>query len=194
MSKKTIGLIIALFVVTSLLLLLAIFPVTQKTSVSITPTPTITNSAQTVLAFAPPVASASALASGSATYSMDVNILTGKNKVNAVQLELSYDPKALVNVSIESGDFFENPVILLDTIDEKTGRISYAIALSPADSGKTATGTVAVLKFKPLGNASTSIKFLPKTQVAAEGVQQSVLQSTIDTIIFGGTSSATPSR
>ncbi len=191
MSKKTIALIIALFTITVILIVLAIFPVTQKTSVSITPIPTIASQAQTVLAFAPPVASTSAIASGSATYSMDVSILTGRNKVNAVQLELAYDPKALVNVDIKPGDFFTSPVVLLKNIDVVQGRISYALAISAGANGKQGTGTIATLSFNALSKAPTVIMFLPKTQVAAEGVQTSVLKSTIDTTIFKGTSSAT---
>lgn len=191
MSKKTIALIIALFAITVVLIVLAIFPVTQRTSVSITPTPTIASPAQTVLAFGPPVATSSAVASASATYSMDINILTGRNIVNAVQLELSYDPKALVNVDIKQDDFFTNPVVLLKNIDTVAGRISYALAVAPGQNGKQGTGTIAILTFKPAtAGESTMIKFLPKTQVAAEGVQTSVLKSTIDTTIFGGTSSA----
>lgn len=197
MSKKTIALIIALFAITVGLIVLAVFPVTQKTSVSIIPTPTINNNAQTVLAFAPPqVSTTSAVSSSSATYLMDVTILTGKNRVNAVQLELSYDPKALANVDVTAGDFFTNPVILLKNIDQAAGRISFAIAVAAGERGRQETGTIAVLKFSSLTNAQekTTIKFLPKTQVAAEGIQTSVLKSTIDTTIFGGTPSATLSQ
>lgn len=191
MSKKTIALIIALFAVTVVLIILAIFPVTQRTSVSIAPTPIIKSTAETVLAFAPPIASTSAVASGSATYSMDINILTGENKVNAIQLELSYDPKALFSVDIKPGDFLTSPTSLLKNVNATTGRISYALAVSPGANGKQGTGTVAVLSFKPFDiTVPTAIRFLPKTQVAAEGIQTSVLKSTIDTTIFGGTSSA----
>lgn len=190
MSKKTIALIIALFAITVALIVLAVFPVTQRTSISITPTPTV-SPAQTVLAFGPPVASTSAIASASAIYSIDINILTGTNKVNAVQLELSYDPDILVNVDIVPGDFFINPVVLLKNIDDTTGRISYALALSPGENGKQGTGTIATLKFNALSKTPTPVIFLAKTQVAAEGVQTSVLKSTIDTTVFGGTSSAT---
>ncbi len=196
MSKKTIALIISLFVITTVLIILAIFPVTERTSLSITPTPIIKSTAETVLAFSPPTISTnSANASGSASYSMDLNILTGKNKVNAAQVELSYDPKELVNVDIKPGDFFVSPVILLKNIDRETGRISYAIAVSAGENGRQGTGTLATLTFKPVVvGVPTTIRFLSKSQVAAEGVQTSVLKSTIDTTIFGGTSSAALSK
>ncbi len=184
MSKKTIALIIALFTTTVILIILAVFPVTQKTSISITPTPTVESEAETVLTLTPAVASTSAVASGSANYSMNVNILTGKNKVNAVQLELSYDSEALVNVDIKPGDFFTNPIVLLKNIDTETGRISYALAAPLGGDGKTGSGTVATLVFTPLGKNETTVKFLPKTQVAADGIQTSVLKSTVDTTIL----------
>jgi hypothetical protein len=190
MSKRTIALIITLFVITLALIVLAVYPITKKTTVSITPTPTA-SVAQTVLVFAPPtVASLSATATTSATptYSMDVNVLTGKNKITAVQLELSYDPKALVNVDITPGSFFSNPTALLKTVDVSLGRISYALVVPLGEAGKQGTGTVATLTFKSLlaTGETTTIKFLPKTQVAAEGVAISVLKSTIDTAFIGG--------
>ncbi len=188
MSKKTIALIIALFAITVLLIVLAIFPVTQRTNVSITPTPIIKNVAETVLAFAPPVAS------GSATYTMDVNILTGRNRANAVQIELSYDPKVLLSVDIKPGDFFTTPAVLLKNVDVEQGRISFALAVGPGQNGKQGTGTIAILSFRSATESATTIRFLPKTQVAAEGIQTSVLKSSIDSTIFGGTSSATLSQ
>lgn len=193
MSKKTIALIIALFTITVVLIILAVFPVTQKTSVSITPTPSINSSAETVLSFAPPVLStASAVSSASASYSIDATILTGTNNVNAVQLELSYDPEALFDVDIAPGDFFTNPSVLLKNIDEETGRISYALATAVGQTGKQGNGTIAILTFKSKAQAEeTTITFLPKTQVAADGIQTSVLKTTISATIFGGTSSAT---
>lgn len=184
MSKKTIALIISLFVITVVLIILAVYPVTQKTTVSITPPPAVKSPAETVLSFTPPVVStASAISTASAaTYSMDTVISTGTNKVNAVQLELVFDPEALVNVDIAPGDFFTNPVVLLKNIDTEQGRISYALAIAPGGNGKQGTGVVAILTFKS-GGETTTVRFLPKTQVAAEGIQTSVLKSTIDTTI-----------
>ncbi|MBI2195921.1 MAG: hypothetical protein HYU48_02655 [Candidatus Levybacteria bacterium] len=197
MSKKTIALIISLFAVTVVLIILALYPVAQKTSISIPAAPT-KGIASTVLSFSTPtISTASAVSTGSATiYSMDTTILTGSNRVNAVQLELYYDPDALANVELSPGNFFTNPVVLLKNVDTKQGRISYALAASAGQSGKQGKGVVAVLSFRSLlpAGESTTIKFLPKTQVAAEGVQASVLKSTTDITIFGGTSSATLSQ
>lgn len=190
MSKRTIALIIVLFVITIALIVLAVYPITNKTTVSITPTPTA-SVAQTVLVFAPPeIATLSATASQSAgqTYSVDVNILTGKNRVNAVQLELSYDPQAITGVDIQPGSFFTNPTALLKTVDASLGRVSYALVVPLGESGKQGTGTIATLTFKSLlkTGEKTTLKFLPKTQVAAEGIQTSVLKSSIDSTFSTG--------
>lgn len=189
MSKRTILLIVVLFAVTVVLILLAVYPITQKPAPTSGPVPTVTPVAQSVLVFAPPTL----VSTTSATYSIDVNLLTGSNRVNAVQLELAYDPKALTNMDATPGAFFENPVVLLKNIDAQEGRISYALAISPTQRGKQGTGTVAVLKFSSnlLPGQKTSIKFLPKTQVTAEGIRASVLKSTIDTTFSLGENSTT---
>ncbi len=113
------------------------------------------------------------------TYSLPISITTGSNKVTAVQLELQYDPKILTDVSVAPGAFFKNPVILLNQIDSKTGRISYAFGISPAEQGVVGQDIVAVLNFKTLtAPEPTVILFLPKTLVTAEGTNESVLKET----------------
>ena|ERR1035437_2090897 len=62
-------------------------------------------------------------------YTVDVAIDSGQDNVTAVQLELSYNPKALTNVDIAPGTFFNNPNILLKKIDPVNGRITYALGV-----------------------------------------------------------------
>src|SRR5438045_1071840 len=47
-----------------------------------------------------------------------------------IQLEIGYDPTALSDVTIQPGDFATNPTVLLNLIDQQTGRISYALETS----------------------------------------------------------------
>ncbi len=124
----------------------------------------------------------------SSSASVDVSIDTKTNKVTAVQLEISYDPKQLTNVNIaapKSGGFFDNPIVLLKKIDEKKGLISFALAISPSQAAKQGTGNVATITFTslitPVGQ--TEIKVLPETLVTAEGVSSSVLKSSTGTTI-----------
>jgi len=62
---------------------------------------------------------------------VNIQINTKKNKVTAVQLELSYDPLLLKNVSIVPGPFLRENIELIKTIDESQGRISYALGIPP---------------------------------------------------------------
>lgn len=150
------------------LLLLSVNPNTPTNEPS--PTPQI---AQTVLRM-----EEAATGTQSATRIVDVKIDSGNNKVTGVQLEIAYDPEILANVEIEEGTFFENPVTLLKEVNEETGRISYALAVSPGLGGVYGAGTVAVLTFTENEASGTArIDFLPKTLVSGEGIIQSILKT-----------------
>lgn len=149
-------------------------PSTPKTTQ--TPTAIQQPVAQTVLSFGESVVASSS--ASTLTYSLPINITTGNNKVTAVQLEMQYDPNLLTNVSVTPGVFFQNPEILLNQVDAKTGRITYAFGIGPTGQGVVGTGTVATLNFSVNAGVSekTAIIFLPKTLVTAEGVSESVLK------------------
>lgn len=176
MSNKTLILIILLIIATSLMLILALkqeftLPQPQQTIITVIPTPSIE---QTSLLFGDLTPS-----TGSA-YLLPIKIKTGTNIVTAVQLELLYDPKTITNVAVKQESFFTNPIILINKIDKNSGRVSFALGASPNESGKSGEGVVATISFmsKSKTPTQTSISFLPKTQVSAEGVSQSVLKTT----------------
>lgn len=190
MAKKTIFLILALFLIAGGLLYVALYPRDEAVAPTTTPTtPTPTPAAQTKLMLIPnPVVMATTSAS------VQVNIDTSINAVTAVQLELSYDPKALTNVDIASpsaNGFFQNPIVLLKNIDRVQGKISYALGIRPLDHGISGTGTVATITFrKLLTTGQTALTVLPQTQVTAEGVMGNVLKESLGTTIM---LSSTPS-
>lgn len=138
--------------------------------------------AQTVLSFGTPsVATSSSVLRQPAdlNYSLPINISTGKNNVNAIQLELQYDPKILTNISLVPGPFFPSPEILLNQIDFKTGRISYAFGVGITAKGVVGEGVAATLNFSVSSSAEpTAILFLPKTLVTDENFAESVLKET----------------
>lgn len=180
MSKRTLFLIFALFIITFVLLAMTLY---QPSSPTITQEVTVTKApiAQTILSFGELTATSSSPLRQPAdlTYSLPINITTGNNKVTAVQLEMQYDPLLLTNVTVTPGVFFQNPEILLNQVDVKTGRITYAFGISLlAEQGVIGTGTVATLNFSVNTKAleKTAIIFLPKTLVTAEGVSESVLK------------------
>jgi hypothetical protein len=176
MSRRTLFLILALFIITLTLLMMVVYqPQSPKTTSTVTPT--VEPVAQTVLSFGvPEIATTSSTTT--LNYSLPVNISTGKNKVSAIQLEMQYDPLLLTNVKVTADSFFAKPVVLIDQIDAKTGRISYAFGIGPADQGIMGSGKVATLTFSTKVGVpeKTAIIFLPKTLVTAEGVAESVLK------------------
>ena len=192
MSKRTLLLIFALFVITSVLLAVALYKPMPQPLVPQTITPVQKQpDAQTTLSFSEPSFTISS--TSARTYSVPINISTGENKVTAVQLELQYDPKLLTNVEVVPGPFFTNPIPLLEQIDQTTGRISYAFGVNPAAEGVSGIGVVATITFRALSTAplQTGIIFLPKTLVTAERISQSVLKESIDARINLGVTAET---
>ena len=178
MSKRTLFLIFVLFIITFVLLAVVLY---KPSSPSQTPQVMVPKESaeQTILSFEKPIATSS-LSVENLGYSLPINIVTGKNKVTAIQLELQYDPQTLTNVSITPGVFFKNPEILLNQIDAKTGRITYAFGVGLRDQGIVGKGVVATLNFETKAGVpqETAILFLPKTLVTAEGADQSVVKET----------------
>lgn len=195
MSKRTIGLIIGLFIVTGVLLYMAVLPNKKNNNksmpVAISPSPTV-SPAETVLSLSP----AEQTVTAGVPSSINIDVATGNNSITGAQIELSYDPTALRNVSIVPANFFPPPVVELykPKIDLKNGRISYALAISPNQTSRSGTGTLATLKFTPVLSGSpsavpsqtrtTTVKFMPKSLVTARGIGPSVLKSTTDATIL----------
>lgn len=197
MSKRTFALIFTLFTIAVVLVMIAVYnPSSYDTPTS--PTPTIKPEllAQTELKFGELNSFQIASQSGEKiAYAIPIKISTNKNKVTAVQLEISYDPKILTQISITPGTFFQKPVSLLNQIDEKGGRISYAIGIPPNTPGKEGEDVVAIITFqaKSQFRGETTISFLPKTKVTAEEFNQSVLKETSSAQIVIGENISTVS-
>ena len=194
MSKKTLFLIFALFLIAFTLLIVAIYQPQAPKTTQVTPTPVKKIISQSALSFGSPSLDASSSAS-TPTYSYPVNISTGENKVTAVQLELQYDPKIMTDVKVIPGPFFKNPDTLLNQIDAATGRISYALSVGLTAQGITGTGTVANITFsvKDKTAEKVAIIFLPKTLITATGETQSVLKQTTNGLFTIVKESSTPS-
>ena len=194
MSKRTLFLIFALFLITFVLLLVAFYqPQTSKTAPAVTAPKKLV--AQAILSFGTPV-----IATSSPTlipeHSLPVEISTGGNKVTAVQLELQYDPQVLTSVTVAPGPFFGTTSdVLLNQIDAETGRISYALSVGLTAQGVTGRGIVATVTFssKVKTPGKTAILFLPKTLVTASGINESVLKQTTNGLFMLGENPSTSS-
>jgi len=169
MSKKSIILLI-IFLLTSMVFIFIKFKYSSLTaptaSLSETsPTPTSEN----ILSLSPnPITALSGK-----TSSADVVLEIHGNAPTLIQLEIGYEPSLLANVSIVPSDFFVNPTILLNNINPRTGRISYAIKPSNQQALANRTGTIATVIFTPISSfaKTTTLSFLPKTVIYESGEQ-----------------------
>ena len=181
--KQTWAFITFLIVVTLLLIGLAVYvqnpskPSINQPGAGVTP-----SYAHTTLKLTPPVNTPTQLN----TYTTDVNIATGGDKITGVQLELTYDPKVLTNVQIKPGDFIQSPAILLKKVDQANGRISLHLAVKSQKDLVGQEGTVATITFNEVLDAkgSTILDFLPKTQAWSQDVAPSVIKSTTGSLFF----------
>lgn len=180
---KTFLLIVVLALITAGLVTLAVLPKKPaqeqpNTVIQIPPNPLQT----TLTISSTPIPQATP-----SSYTTDVVINTGQNKVTAVQLELLFDPNMLTKVNIQPGSFFINPAVVLKNIDLENGRITYAI--SPGDGmGVLGQGIIAKISFTASNKSKPiNIDFLPKTKVSAEDVSESVLKSTVGALFNLGT-------
>ncbi len=185
MSKRTLFLIFALLVITFVLAMIAFYDPNSLNSKPVRPTVATPKQpvAETVLSFGDlSIAATSSAQSLTKTYSVPINIESGTNKVTAIQLELQYDPLLLTSISLTPGQFFKNPNLLLNQVDEKTGRISYAfgIGLGEMEEGVQGIGIAATLTFRVKKEPfeQTAILFLPKTLVTSENMAGSSLKRT----------------
>lgn len=184
MSKKTLALVIGLIVLTVILVAVAMRTTQPKVVPPVEENePEIAQEAKTKLYFEEsPVNSAN-------TATVKVIMDSQDNEITAVQLELAYDPKFLTLTSITPSATFSGGVPLINTVDKRNGRISYALGLSPEQLATAPKGTteIATLVFTKIasasGSASTAVTFLPKSLVSARGINQSVLKETQPVVI-----------
>ena len=171
-SVKTVVLIVVLALIATVLVFIAL-PKNQKDLLPKLINKEAVNPADTTLAIS------DAQKNEDTTYSSIVSIDTGKNNVNAVQIELIYDPNAISNVKVTPMDFFPEYVELLNNVDNKNGRISYALAVAPGQERTKGAGDIAKITYTiNQSSVSTSFNFLPKTDVAGDTTAVSLLKST----------------
>ncbi len=188
-ANKTPLLIVVLAVLTGILVMVALSP--NKSSA---PSPTGSQQAEVTPQEAT-LTFGNATSSGSIN-TVDVILNTGNSTVTAVQLEMSFDPKMISNVSLKKGDFVADWDELTPTkIDYANGRISYVLGVPLNGGSVKGSGSVASITFTEAGakGQQVEIKMLPKSLVSIEGYSGSSLKSTSDFMkVIGTPSSATP--
>lgn len=128
-------------------------------------TPSI--SPQSSLYFSPDTINAALLSQNE----VDIKIESQGKYPEIIQFEIAYDPEVLNNIILSPGPLFNDADILLNLIDEKNGRISYAISLKPGQKTQFYSGVAAKMYFSINKNSprdQTEIHFLPKTAVLSQ--------------------------
>lgn len=194
MPKLTLALIVGLIALTIVLLFAATRTGQQQPPTQTQPTPSVPTSspsptppAYTTLELSPNPVTVTA-----GTGKIDVLINTNQNTMSGVQLELSFDPKAITNVVVTPGTLIQNPLILaeLNKIDQETGRISYAQFVQSTQSEFKGQGVIATITFSKVATTpltETQIEFMPKTTISQTGISPSVLKSSTGTTVNLGT-------
>jgi hypothetical protein len=168
MSKTSIALLIMFFIALITLIMLNTIYSSNPVLTSIPkifPTEAIVS--ENVLSINPNPLTASA----GKPATIQVMIDSKGTKPNLIQIELAYDPSVLSAVTIIPGTFFQNPEVRLNKINERNGRISYAIAPGALQDKQNTSNIVATIAVTPRTTArkrETTLYFLPKTVVRTE--------------------------
>lgn len=118
---------------------------------------------------------------------IDVVMDTKNNLVTGIQLEINYDPQAVIVSDLRPGTLFIHPVQLKKIIDNKKGRITYMLGISPTDKPIKAKGLAAQITLSKTANTqlkNTNIVLRPDSLISATGVDQSVLKSRYNTEVI----------
>lgn len=172
MSKTTIALIIMLLVFTGLLFFI-VHAKQQNLMISTLTKPLLSRliPVQSTLAFSETHLSVNP----AQTVTIPVLIHNANPALSVVQLEIGYDPTAVIVDQITPGSFFIKPAVVLENIDPVAGRISYALR---CPGGQTINNTVncenansnivanITLSINPYDvQNDTTLSFYPKTVI-----------------------------
>lgn len=201
MPKKTTILIIILALITGILIFVAVRSdqsqeLGRKIMNSATATPVVIRPFAS-LSFSTPVID---ISNGATAQKVDIILDTNGKSVAGAQVELTYDPNTITNVTltplVSNQLLGTNPTVLINSVDKIQGRISYAISISLNDSEKIGKGSIGQLSFtvnKFSGVSATKINFLPKSAVTTQQTKFSVLDSTTPLqIILAPSATTTP--
>ena len=112
-----------------------------------------------------------------------------QEKPTFLQLELGYNSLLLKQISIEPDSLLQAPQILLNKIDQQTGRISFAISFigDNFSSGSAIARVNFVAQPAPFGQ-TTPISFLPKTTIRTTSTTNPLIQTSGTKLIFSSQS------
>lgn len=127
---------------------------------------------------------------------LDVLLETPNINPTVVQFEISYDPLLITPTLVQPKGYFKEPVVLINTINPRNGRISFALKCSAgytddpnAQCIQNKTTAVAQITFRvnPLAiSQEVSLNILPKTLLETKEASEIILKTTNAKVIIQG--------
>ncbi len=103
---------------------------------------------------------------------VDIFISNENVSPDTIQLEIGYDPYTVIPIAVTPGGYFMEQTVLLNTINPRNSRITFAITCTnkPSPCGSDPTKSIARISFSISPSAlkrETAITILPKTLVTS---------------------------
>lgn len=92
------------------------------------------------------------------------------DKLSAAELKISFDPSAVKIEKVSAGEFFSNPTVLAQEIDNKTGKVDFALG---SFTPKTGEGKIIVIDLQGVKAGKSKLNF-EGTRVAVVGKKGNV--------------------
>ena len=182
MNKKLILVVLIIFILTSIPL--TVYLVKKRQEIRSRAAPA------TTLSVAPPGSPPSV----DDIFNVNIQINTGINQALGADLLISFNKNVLECLAIGPGDFFDNPAVIRNEIDNQTGTIRFAFG--QFSGGKSGTGILATISFKAISDGISPIDFLTGTSVQG-AAEAEILQTAINgsvTVVIPPTPTPKPAR
>lgn len=121
------------------------------------------------------------------TGAVEVFITTENSTPTIIQFEIAYDPLTVTPLQITPGAYFTNPIVVLNSVNPRNGRISYALKCSAdykkdpnAKCGNNQVDSVARITFTVnpgIRLNETTFDILPKTLLETKEANKVILQT-----------------
>lgn len=157
----------------------------QKTSITIPKlplsSPVVPETVQAKLSLVPATAQ---IRPGDKTM-LSVNVSSTNSNVIGIETYFQYDPQVLTILSLKPGPVLPNPEILLNSIDETTGTITYALGTRQPSSGNGVLFTIEVQAKKATPGTKFPLSLnQQKTKLALETANHSKRFSQEQTVVI----------
>ena len=103
-------------------------------------------------------------------------VVDSKEELDYLQLEIAYNPEAIIVIDIVPGNYFKKAEEVYEQINPVNGRISYALRCTEEDQCNQKDQSVAILTIQQTSylNGKTMLKLMPKTLARIDNVSSPV--------------------